>query len=223
MNFAPPVDLEKCSMVKTKKTKEKLPCSVPGCDNDACYKGMCKNHRSMFKKHGCIIRTPRDKNEIIQLEDHCLMALYSKKGDVVCYAKIDSEDLEIVAEKKWYLSSTGYVVYNGRNIRLRLSRYIMNAPDGLEVDHINRDKLDNRKQNLRICTKIENAANRGVQKISSTGYKGVCFFQNKFRAMIRFKNKNYFIGYYDTAAEAAMAYNKKALELKWEFAWLNNI
>jgi hypothetical protein len=96
----------------------------------------------------------------------------------------------------------------------------MNAKEGQHVDHINGNKLDNRKSNLRIVTNQENCFNSSRK----TGkYKGVSYVKSrgKWLAQIMKDYKNYFIGYYDTDYAAAVAYDKRALELFGTHARLN--
>ena len=89
------------------------------------------------------------------------------------------------------------------------------------VDHINHDPLDNHRHNLRLATRSQNAANVGPYANNTSGYKGVDFNQGKWRARITQHGKRHFLGTFDTAEEAARAYDSKALELFGEFASLN--
>lgn len=91
-----------------------------------------------------------------------------------------------------------------RVINTSLARSIMKPQRGMEVDHINRNPLDNRRANLRICTKEENARNKGFHRGAEIPFKGVCKSRNKYRA--RYKGKH--LGTFDTAEEAAMAYDE---------------
>jgi hypothetical protein len=149
------------------------------------------------------------------------------------YALIDHEDLERVVEYRWYYS------YKGKHVRATVSmgkgsnkfktvllhRFIMNAPDDLQVDHINEDVLDNRKQNLRLCTHGENGQNRGKQKNGKNPYKGITQNPNSKRWMahIGYNKKHYYLGTYATPEEAARAYNEAALKHHGAFAKLNVI
>lgn len=147
------------------------------------------------------------------------------KGKV---AMIDIEDFELVSQNKWHVSD-GYAaraerIDYGKYKVVKMHRIVMNCPQGLEVDHLNGDKLDNRKSNLRICTHQQNTQNRKIQT-NSGGYKGVYFYKNKpnwkKRYLAHIKQKN--LGCYATALEAARVYNKAALEIFGEFARLNEI
>lgn len=111
----------------------------------------------------------------------------------------------------------------------KLHRFIMNAPEGSHVDHINHNTLDNRKSNLRICTHEENCRNKQKRKKDkrdnsmSSKYKGVCFRDdsNKFRATISFNKKRISLGCYENEEDAAKAYNEAAIKYHGEFAVLN--
>ena len=89
------------------------------------------------------------------------------------------------------------------------------------VDHLNRDKLDNRVTNLRYATEHENSLNKGkIHKTTSSQYKGVylCKRSNKWRSMIQYNRKKYYLGTFTDEEDAARAYNEKATELFKEFA-----
>ena len=138
----------------------------------------------------------------------------------------DLDDFAIVAKHTWSKNESGYFTAkaNGKNIRLH--RLITNPKNGLEVDHINRVKADNRKCNLRECTRCQNNQNMGKPLIvnSSTKYKGVSKHKNgKYRAMIGIDNTRVHIGYFKTQEDAARAYNEKAKELHGEFAYQNTL
>ena len=92
-----------------------------------------------------------------------------------------------------------------------------------QIDHIDRNKSNNIWINLRECTASENKANSTKQSNNTSGFKGVHWVKraNKFRAKIQFQKKLIHIGYFDTAEEAAAAYNTKAIELNGEFAGIN--
>ena len=95
------------------------------------------------------------------------------------------------------------------------------------VDHINHDKLDNRRENLRLCTHAENMQNVPNYSRGKSKYKGVSFDDRKrvkkWRALIVFEKKQIYLGMHLTEEDAAIAYNEKATELFGEFACLNII
>lgn len=141
---------------------------------------------------------------------------------------VDSSDFKYLNTVKWFYLNPGYAA---RTIRLKgnkfkkqlMHRLIMNAPNGLEVDHKNGNKLDNRRSNLRLCTKAENHRNRGLQKSNTSGYKGVCWSKRnkKWIARIAFNGKRYDLGYFSDIRKAAQAYNNAAKKYHKEFAKLN--
>jgi hypothetical protein len=148
------------------------------------------------------------------------------------FAIVDDEDYDFLIQWKWHLSNRGYarrnnyvegVIVNPKSILMH--RVILGDPIGFQVDHINGDKLDNRKSNLRVCTTGENARNRGKNKNGTSGYKGVHFYKayRKWQSHIMHERKMVWLGYFDTAEKAALAYNEAATKLHGEFAHLNKI
>ena len=106
-----------------------------------------------------------------------------------------------------------------------MHRLILNAKKGEQVDHINRNGLDNRKKNLRLCSHSQNGINRPFQKNNSSGFKGVHKYKygGKWEVSIEKGGKNFYVGVFSDKKEAALAYNKKAKELFGEFAYQNPV
>jgi len=139
---------------------------------------------------------------------------------------IDDEDYEKVKAIDWYtLAWKGKVYFriqkyagNYKRKTTFLHRVIINAPSGMEVDHINGNTLDNRKANLRVCKHSENTKNRKLNR-NKTGYKGVCFRKDrrKYTARIRKDGKLYFLGYFSTPEEAYAAYCEASKKYHGEF------
>ncbi len=101
----------------------------------------------------------------------------------------------------------------------------MGFPDGKQVDHINGNPLDNRRENLRICENAENNRNKGLTKASTSGYKGVSLYKRSgtWRAYIVTNYKQKHLGTFDNPIDAAKAYNVAAIKFHGEFARLNDI
>ena len=145
------------------------------------------------------------------------------------FAIVDNEDYEWLNQWKWCYNSDGYTArgqwdpVTKKIITILMHRLIMNAKKGEEVDHANHNTLDNRKCNLRICTKFQNMQNSKLQKNRSSKYKGVCWHKDnkKWKAYITYEGKRIHLGYYDIEEEAARVYDKKAIELFGKFAYLN--
>lgn len=147
---------------------------------------------------------------------------------------VDDEDFERLNKYKWYLGTSGYVVrvvYLGGGVKDKIQkqvyihRIILNCPIGKFTDHINHNKLDNRKSNLRICSLTENNFNKKTQSNNKSGYKGVYWdkFRNKWVAQFHLNRKHYYIGRFDDKIEAAKAYNNAIIKIAGEFARLNEL
>lgn len=139
-------------------------------------------------------------------------------------AIVDAADYAALSQYTWFkLSDYAYRAGNGKLIAMH--REIMPLPDGDDrhVDHINRNGLDNRRQNLRLATHQQNSWNCGVSAANSSGYKGV-FPEKKtgrWRACIRVSGRREYLGTYATKEEAARAYDGAARHYFGEFAFLN--
>ena len=139
-------------------------------------------------------------------------------GDGNHCALVDDGDYEYLSKYHWWTrrsKGTNYAVRqewdNGKCTNIHMHRVVVGAKDGEIVDHINRNGLDNRGCNLRISTFTENL--RNSDRKGKSGYYGVWLCRNKFRAMLYINSKAMNIGTYETAIEAAKAYNKKCIEL----------
>jgi hypothetical protein len=147
------------------------------------------------------------------------------------FALVDDDDFEWLNQWKWRLDlKGGYAVRNvrmGKRIpRIYMHKLILNPPKGLFTDHINHDKLDNRRSNLRMCTTSQNGANRLKQtKVSSSKFKGVTWHKRDgvWQVMLRKNGRAIFIGYFGNEEEAAMKYNEFAIKEFGEFAKLNEL
>lgn len=149
------------------------------------------------------------------------------------FAYCDWADFDLV-KGYWWRQSTrrGSTVYaqahstHSKADRKRITMHglIMGPPQGMVVDHINGDGLDNRRSNLRIVTVQQNSFNQPSRKGSSK-FKGVCFDKetSKWRATIRVGGKKVSLGRHESEEDAAHAYNTAAKEHFGEHAWLNDL
>lgn len=137
-----------------------------------------------------------------------VIPLRSRTGAVVARATIDVGDVEMVVDRRWHLSNKGYAVgkCNGRNQTLHRLIMGLDFGDPRQVDHINGDKLDNRRLNLRIATPAENARNRHAVT-GRIPFRGVSreVRLRRFRAQCWIGGTPHHIGYFNTAQEAAAA------------------
>lgn len=137
-------------------------------------------------------------------------------------AIISIEDFERCSKLKWLYHPFGYA--RCKNPKTALHVFLMNPSEGLFVDHKNRDRLDCRRSNLRLCSKAENARNASKRKDARTSqFKGVSAHAPvvAWIAQIQFDGKKIGIGRFESELEAARAYDAKASELFGEFASLN--
>lgn len=147
---------------------------------------------------------------------------------------IDDINYDDISKHTWYLSKRGYacrsVWLNGKNATEYMHRRILKPADGFDAEHIDRNRLNNQKSNLRPSTRSQNMAN--VRKIKSESaqskYKGVSRLnrvnlRNQWLAYIKLDYKMYYLGYFNTEEEAAHMYNQFAEQIYGEFASLNEI
>lgn len=152
-----------------------------------------------------IISLSKGLTTIVDDEDFSFLIRFSW-----CARKCVDRDYAITA-RKW----------NGIYHATFMHRLILNAPPNMVVDHIDADTLNNRKENLRICTQGENSSSRRPNK--GRRFKGVRITTNaeRFAAGIWTRNRNIYLGTFGSREEAARAYDAKAIELFGEFAKLN--
>ena len=129
----------------------------------------------------------------------------------------------------WWLSTHGYaktdVYKNGKRRTVFLHQEIMGKKEGFEIDHINGNRLDNRRENLRFVTRSQNNMNARKRGNTTSKYKGVSFHKErkKWRAYIFVRNKQISLGLFDNERDAALAYNTRANIEFGEYARLNVI
>ena len=146
------------------------------------------------------------------------------------FALVDDEDFDWLNQWHWHAHSQKGRFYAARNkgthpftTLIRMHRQIMNAPGNLHVDHINGNTLDNRRENLRLCTRSENGRNQRKRSDNTTGYKGVVLTKSgmKYYAKIVVHQQMIYLGCYATAEEAARAYDEAAKKYHGPFARTN--
>lgn len=149
-------------------------------------------------------------------------------------AVVDDDLYDYLNQWKWHCTSRLYAmrteIINGKKHGVLMHRFIMNAPKNMEVDHINHNTLDNRKENLRICTRGENEHNRSKEnKLNprdyTSKYKGLAINKQNgyYEVKIIVDSKKIFIGYFENEEAAANAYNEYAIKYFGEYACLNEV
>lgn len=147
-------------------------------------------------------------------------------------AIVDAEDYEWLMQWTWAKHPNGYANRITRldepNPRknMMMHRQILNTPPDMVTDHINGNRLDNRRCNIRICTEMENQRNRIKHKVATSKYKGVSRStrgRNGWEVMLYVKGKRQYIGHYASEIDGALAYNEAAKKVFGEFACLYTV
>lgn len=214
---------EKKCCVCGKTNKETRILVYSGDNNHYCFK-----HYQHMIRHGKIVYSMYEKNEIEERDDYIEIILKGKDGTEKGRAIIDKEDYEKVKDFSWYARPNNNTIYayakikgtNGSNALLH--RIIMEEDDPkVFIDHINGDGLNNRKINLRRATNQQNSFNcQARMKKNPDKIIGVRFdtSRNKWLAQLQHNMKQVYIGRFLTEEEAIIARLKKEKELFGEFA-----
>jgi hypothetical protein len=150
------------------------------------------------------------------------------EGQVVL---VDDDIFDELNIRSWQLNNSGYPSrterVNGRAYILFMHHVIMPKIEGLQIDHINRNKLDNRRENLRYVTNEQQLANKGSHKDSLSKYKGVYYNHknkySKWMASISIDGKSVCLGSYDSEVVAAKAYNIASKNIHGDYAFQNDV
>ena len=147
-------------------------------------------------------------------------------------ALVDDDDYERLNQYKWYLSQHRYSCHvarsewddeRKRNVTVYMHQDVIGKKEGFEIDHVNGNGLDNRRSNLRHCSRSQNQMNCSSRDRKSK-YKGVYATRHgRWIAQLCFNRNHFYVGTYETEEAAAIAYNKIATEKYGEFAKLNSI
>jgi hypothetical protein len=208
---------------------DKGKCLIDGCPRNAAYNGYCSRHYDQMRIKGKAFGDPAhsysDPNEFIFETDFCKIVLRDVNGFFVAHTIIDIEDVEKVKRYKWRYGK-GYAVTDVHKKEKWLHHFIIGIPqEGFQVDHINRNKLDNRRSNLRFASSSQNQANRSLSSNNTSGFKGVYYDRRckKWCSKVGYNNKEKRLGYFDAIEDAVETYDKTALELHGEYACTNEM
>lgn len=192
-------------------------CKVKGCLDPHLAKGYCNRHYLQAKKFGGVVP---DLKRFEEDGETLRIYVYDKYKNCVATSFVDLEDRQLVEKYSWWLSA-GYLRARIEGKMILLHRWILNSPEGMEIDHSDGDKLNNRKKNLRICKKSDNQCNRSHTKNSKSKVKGVWLTKRgDWVAQVKYRKETYYLGIFISKDEAKKAYNKKHKELAKEFARL---
>lgn len=140
--------------------------------------------------------------------------MYNRQGKVKAFFLVDDID-SWVTQYRWSLIGKGYVARKEKGKSIQLHRELFNPEDieGKVVDHINGNPLDNRRQNLRVCTVGENNRNNRGRSQGTSGVTGVSCYNNKWKARIKINRKDIHLGVFDNKEDAIKA--RKEAEVKY--------
>lgn len=204
-------------------------CSIEGCSNKYYAKGFCNRHYLQMWKFGFIQkRTKADPNEFVIEGDMCIISLYDNRSNKIAETVVDLEDYERCSKYKWYTLRDARGNYYVRSeIVGWLAPFILGIKTDNHIigDHIDGNTLDNRKSNLQIITHQQNCIKRKIGSNNTSGYRGVHWSNKdkKWASQIGLNGTRLSLGLFESKEEAALVYNKKALELFGKFAVLNKV
>lgn len=145
-----------------------------------------------MRRHGNTNKySPYDPNEIVIKNNYAEIIMKDKEGIETGRTLISKSKINICKLYKFSLSGNGYAITPIKGHNEYLHRIIKECPKGYVIDHINRRKLDNTDENLRVATISENILNQCICKINKSGFRGVCYdkSRNKWKATLKVKNK----------------------------------
>lgn len=177
---------------------------------------IARGSKRMYCSHPCRAAIGPVDPPVVRPDGTAVITLRNRDWQIVGHTIVDADDAEFIGRRGWRLSPDGYAQgTKDRRINL-LHRELLGLTlgDGLEGDHINRDRLDNRRSNLRIVTRDQNAQNKGSLSGSSSVYRGVHLRKNgRWLASVGAKDGMHHIGVFDTEMEAAEAARQARIAL----------
>lgn len=146
----------------------------------------------------------------------------TRKGSTFTVSIIDAQR---VANHGWCLAERGYMLASINNKVVTLHQFLLGFRPNMYIDHIDGNRLNNTRANLRWATPMQSAWNQDISSRNTTGYKGVHWNKRarKWQAHIRCNNKWRTIGFYDSREQAALAYNEEAKRLFGDYACINPV
>lgn len=135
----------------------------------------------------------------------------------------DKEDADLVSSRGWHLSRRGYIAGKDHRRERPLHKLMIPVDSGFDIDHINRDKTDNRRENLRVCRHQKNCFNQKIRSTNTSGFMGASFMKNagKYECYIHYNGRKYYLGLFDSALDAAYMRDSAAKHFFGDYCNLN--
>ena len=175
------------------RPEDKKNCQVGHCKGVYKAKGYCTKHYAQIRLYGKILKVTKFTKNKIELSGNNAFIIIEDKDKGIVKVTIDKASVGKAREHKWFLTGSNKN-YVGTSINKKITllhRLLLDLPNARqpEVDHINRNSLDNRLINLRLCTSSENKLNTGISNRNTSGYKGVTYHKkgNLWQAQFRGK------------------------------------
>lgn len=156
-------------------------------------------------------------------DGYAIVPIVNRKRETVKHARVSDEDWHRCMKYKWSMTTGGYCQAYAEGKLSKMHRFIIDAPDDKIVDHIDNDRLNNARDNLRLCDHRTNNHNKAKKTNATSQYAGVYSSGKAWIAEIRKDGVRYMLGRFDTELEAARTYNLKATEMYGSHANLNAI
>ncbi len=162
-----------------------------------------------------------------------MAVLRTRKGEEIL---VDDDLLAVLSQTIWHINDRGYVIWSvmrdGKKTTIRMHQTVYELkhgpiPEGLDVDHVDRNRRNNQDSNLRLTTRSQNLLNKNREYPNQTGYIGVICRTDvsnpgtRYRAYVNHNGKTVWCGQFQTPEEAARAHDRRAIELQGKFAHLN--
>ena len=189
-----------------------MKCKVNHCNNNVLCKGLCTKHYTQMRRQGKILKTRYDPNEFVEKTNHIEILIKNKKGCLNGKILIDKNDSQLL-HYKWSIDSSGYPQARINGKKQRMHELFLNKNGQEDVDHKNRNKLDNRRINLRACSHQQNSHNSKLYRNNKSGFRGVRWKNGKWYSYIVINQEMIHLGV-RKKFDNAVALRKKA-EMKY--------
>lgn len=172
---------------------------------------LCSKHMHQLHKHGCFLdnipRTNADLNEYRIKDNYVEFDVYNQKNLPVATFIVDKEDIEKIKYHKWRIDTNNRIITGNcskTRPRKELTHVLLEVPEGMVVDHIDGNTLNNKKSNLRVCTQGENLCNKHFMSNNKSGWQGVVWdkARRRWAPEIQYESKKCHLGRYSLKEEA---------------------